>query len=221
MGNRDLKSASALKKKPGGAGGGQGQNVFGSHGNDLIKEHAGLNGKQGAAQGKESPMNNMLNTLLGGEEEQSTLSMTTKDAVDEVVDSLVEIQKQPELLNQLLNPQLDHADQTTQILEYLALEVLDVDVCEVLAQSSFDDLSSAIVISQEAEKACQMNGPELDAMGAFGPILWMLVDEALKMNLAPLQMAAKKDEEDAQDLDPDRMAASLNPVIATLRLEGS
>ena len=219
MGIRDLKTTSALKNKAGRTGGAPAQNVFGSHGNDMIKEHAGL-AKDGAAKAPESPMSNMLNSLMGNEEE-SSLAMSTKDAVDEVVDGLVEIQKQPEILRQLLNPQLDHADQTTQIVEYLALEVLDVDVCEVLAQSEFDDLSSSMVISQEAEKACQMNGPELEAMGEFGSILWMLVDEALKMNLAPMQARAKKDGAEEEEQDPDRLAACLNPAIATLRLEGS
>ncbi len=219
MAIRDLKSASTLKNKARGAGA-KGQNVFGTHGNDALKEHAGLS-QQGADKAAETPMTKMLNTVVGNDEEQSDLKMTTTEAVMEVCDAIIDIQSQPELLSQLLNPQLDHADQTTQILEYLAVEILDTDVCDTLAAGTYASLEASMVISQQAEKACLMNGPELETLGVFGSILWMVVDESLKMNLAPLQIAAKKAGEEEEEQDSGRVAASLNPVIATLRLECS
>ena len=143
--------------------------------------------------------------------------MTTADAVANVVDGIMEIRGQPELLAQLLDPNLEPADQTTQILEYIAMEVIDSDPCDALAAGTFQGLELAMVISQVAEKACQMNGPELESMGAFGPILWMLVDQALKMNLAPLQSSKREEEEEEQDLA--RLSSTLSPVVAMLRLE--
>ena len=213
MANRD-RQARDRANTGSSSGGTATKDVFDTHGNDRLKDHIALQTDK-----KEQPQ-----SLLGGlmsdsakeDEKAKPTPSEQRDTVSEVNELLQRMTTRREELAGLLDPSMSREDQILSLIEVIA-EDLGPESCEVLANGSYDNLTSAMVISSESEAAVDATlGVFTPMLGGFAVILFQMIETGLRK--LPLVIAGEDEDEDLANAD--RMIRVLGPIISELRLSG-